>query len=360
MTRLRRPLRVLAQPAFKFRERNPYNWLLSTSLQAAGAQVCEFSKAELFRGGHDLWHLHWPEGNLNSPVLGRALRRSAGLLGLIQWSRARGTKIVWTIHNLAAHERLHPRLERWFWDIFIRQLDGHISLSRAGQELALERFPRLRLLPGFVIPHGHYRAVYPNNVAREAAREVLGIVNDATVLLYLGQIRRYKNVPALIEMFRTLQIPKILLLVAGQPADPALERAVHAATAGDGRVRLALSFLPGEDLQLYMNAADLVVLPYSEILNSGSAILGLSFDRPVLVPAKGALNELQDLVGPAWVRTFEGALSAGALAEAVSWVRTSERAQHAPTEALCWDSVSQATVAAYEAIRTGRFADEGS
>src|SRR5215211_2383190 len=147
---LGQPLRVLAQPAFRSRDLNPYNWQLSTSLQAAGTEVYEFSKLELFRIRHDLWHLHWPEGNLNSPILARALRRSAGLLALIQLSRARGTKIIWTIHNLAAHEGRHPKLERWFWHIFIRQLDGYISLSRTGQEMALERFPRLRNIPGFV------------------------------------------------------------------------------------------------------------------------------------------------------------------------------------------------------------------
>jgi beta-1,4-mannosyltransferase len=43
-----------------------------------------------------------------------------------------------------------------------------------------------------------------------------------------------------------------------------------------------------------MRAADLIALPYKEILNSGSAILALSFDRPILVPAAGALAELSE------------------------------------------------------------------
>jgi glycosyltransferase involved in cell wall biosynthesis len=187
-------------------------------------------------------------------------------------------------------------------------------------------------------------------VTRETAREVLGILNDATVLLYLGQIRGYKNVPVLIQMFRRLDAPRLFLLVAGQPTDATLERAVRDAGAGDSRVRLSLSFLPDEALQLYLNAADLLVLPYHEILNSGTAILGLSFDRPVLVPAKGALKELQDLVGPAWVRTFEGALSGEALSEALAWARTVGRAPRAPLDALCWNTVSRATIAAYESI----------
>jgi len=41
-----------------------------------------------------------------------------------------------------------------------------------------------------------------------------------------------------------------------------------------------------------MNASDWVILPYQNILNSGSALLGLSFGRPMIVPQKGSLPEL--------------------------------------------------------------------
>ncbi len=141
--------------------------------------------------------------------------------------RLKGTKILWTVHNLRSHEHLHPQLDTWFWKAFTQWLDGYISLSKVGMTAAQERFPRLKNLPGFVIPHGHYRKEYPDGVSSQQARALLKIPPSAKVLLFFSRIRSYN--------------PKIL--------------------------------------------------------NSGSALLVLSFGCSVLVPLQGALSELQTQVG---------------------------------------------------------------
>src|SRR5262249_1289312 len=41
-----------------------------------------------------------------------------------------------------------------------------------------------------------------------------------------------------------------------------------------------------------MAASDCVVLPYREILTSGAAVLALSFGKPVVAPARGALIDV--------------------------------------------------------------------
>ncbi len=172
-----RRLRVLAQPAFRRRELNPYNWQLSTSLQAAGLEVCEFSRAEALRGGHDIWHIHWPdtEAMFKGGDLPLIVRRSIRLLLLLRLARTRGTRVVWTVHNLHSHEQRFPRLERWFWRMFLRQVDGAISLSSSCVEAAIEQFPRLAGLPLFVVPLGHFRDLYPNTITGAEARLALGI-----------------------------------------------------------------------------------------------------------------------------------------------------------------------------------------
>ncbi len=43
-----------------------------------------------------------------------------------------------------------------------------------------------------------------------------------------------------------------------------------------------------------MNAADVVVLPYRDILTSGNALLAMSFGRPVIIPRLGCVMELLD------------------------------------------------------------------
>src|SRR5690606_17669800 len=81
------------------------------------------------------------------------------------------------------------------------------------------------------------------------------------------------------------------------------------AAQSDARIRLQFDFIADEHVQRYFRAADLVVLPYREILNSGTALLALSFDRPVLLPRAGAGDELSRRVGSAWVRTYDDELS---------------------------------------------------
>jgi beta-1,4-mannosyltransferase len=51
-------------------------------------------------------------------------------------------------------------------------------------------------------------------------------------------------------------------------------------------------------MQLYLNACDVVVLPYRSILNSAVAMLAFTFQRPVVAPRAGCLEELvEDDVG---------------------------------------------------------------
>ena len=50
---------------------------------------------------------------------------------------------------------------------------------------------------------------------------------------------------------------------------------------------LALRYIPDAELQVWLRAADVVVLPFRDILTSGSAILALSFGRAVVAPALG-------------------------------------------------------------------------
>lgn len=348
-----RPLRILGQPAFRNRGTNPYNWLLYTHLVSAGVEVDEFSWPRVLHGTYDVWHLHWPESYPNKHSHALALKQSAGLLALLRWARARGTKVVWTVHNLRHHDAIHPRLERWFWRHFLPAVDGYISLSGEGRALASGRFSPLRRRPGFVVPHGHYRPCYPNRIDKFEARRQLHIPPDATVLAFVGQIREYKDVPRLITTFRQLPDASLLLLVAGQPSTEALATALRRAADGDRRIGLHPEFLPDDQIQLYLNASDLVVLPYRDVLNSGSALLALSFDRPVLVPGKGALRELQRQVGPAWVRTYPDELTPGELARAARWAMTSPREGRAPLDAFSWEGIAGATIRAYERVLAG-------
>lgn len=343
-------MRIIAEPAFKNRVYNPYNWLLYTSMKNLGVYVDEFSPFQLLRNQYRIWHLHWPELPLNEKNIVKAIVKTQALILQMDWARLRGVKTIWTAHNLSAHERFHPKLEAWFWNAFIHRLDGYISLSKAGMEAAQERFSKLKNLPGFVIPHGHYREEYEDSVSSQEARASLEIPPSTKMLLFFGRIRPYKNAIQLIKAFRQLSQPDTVLYIVGRPEFPSLVEVLEKEAALDRRVRLYLDFIPKDKAQVYFRAADLVILPYREILNSGSALLALSFDRPVLVPLRGAFGELQAQVGEDWVRTYTGDLVASQIEASLEWALNTPRPQQTPLDALDWKELAQRTIDAYNAI----------
>jgi glycosyltransferase involved in cell wall biosynthesis len=338
-------VKVIAWPAGGA---NPYNGLLYAHLEALGAVVSDFSPLVLLRSSGAIWHLHWPERMLNRPSATAAAFRAAALLVLGAVARLRNTKLIWTVHNLRPHEYDHPWIGRWFWPAFTRLLSGFIALSPRGKQLIEQRHPRLRRTPCFIIPHGHYRGAYPDTVSQAEARAALGLPADGPLATFVGQIRPYKNVPHLIQVFRQVPESAARLVIAGQlGAGPVRDRLEREATQ-DERIRLFLEFVPEESLQLYLRAADLVVLPFTEILNSGSALLALSFDRPVLVPRKGAMAELEHEFGSRWVRAYAGALTPSTLAEALA-------AAHAHPSGRCealarfdWGPLAEKTLEAFQ------------
>jgi beta-1,4-mannosyltransferase len=344
-------LRVLAWPGLEAKAKNPYTWLLYSHLTRLGVQVREFTPASAMQGGYDVLHAHWPDKALTAASWTGSAIRAAAALGIMEAAHLYGARVVWTAHNAESHESRHPRLERWFWSAFVRQVDAVIHLSTAGRLAVEARYRALAACPQVVVAHGHYRGAYPDTVDRCEARRALGIPAGAQVMTFIGKVRGYKNVPHLVRTVRALspRAGEVILLVAGATQTPALAEEVLAAAGADPRVRLKLDHIPDAEVQHYLRAADLVVLPFTQITNSGSALLALSFDRPVLVPALGAMGELQALVGDDWVRTYEGALMPDMLTDALQWAARPRNA--APgMDQLEWPLLARQTLSVYAGI----------
>jgi glycosyltransferase involved in cell wall biosynthesis len=344
--------RVLAWPGPAARLQNPYTWLLYSHLERLGTQVREFTPARAVRGGYDVLHAHWPDKALNAGSwLGSAVRASIAL-AIVSTARRRGAAVVWTAHNAEPHESRHPRLERWFWSRFVRRVDAVIHLSHAGRYAVEAHHPALTALPHAVVAHGHFRDAYPNTVARQEARAAFGIPDSARVITFIGRVREYKNVPHLVRTVRALpsDASDLVLLVAGQSQTSGLAEEIRAAAGGDPRIRLTLRHVPESDVQTYLRAADLVVLPFREITNSGSAVLALSFDRPVLVPALGAMGELQAVIGRDWVYTYQGDLTPGVLQDALHRATVLPPTSKPPRDELEWPAIARQTLGLFESV----------
>jgi beta-1,4-mannosyltransferase len=349
-------LRVLAWPAFK--NRGPYNVLLYGNMQELGATVEEFSAWRILSRRYDIVHVHWPEYCVNGRGALASLFWSCALFGAMCWVRLRGGKVIWTVHNLQSHLQQHPTIERYFWKIFTAFLNGYISLTATGVEQARHRHPSLRTKPGFVIPHGNIREAYPGvEVSREEARLRLGIAQSAKVVGFFGSVERYKGIIELVETFSALEDTCAVLCVAGKCYMEAHERKrIEDIAARDRRIVLRLEYIPDADVAPYIRAADLVVVPFRKILNSGSAVLALSLDRPVLVPAKGSMTELQQFAGAEWVSLYLGELTSETLQQHLdaaiegAGIRGRCRALESGWGGLDWKDLAQLTLDAYHSV----------
>src|SRR5690606_10250440 len=102
----------------------------------------------------------------------------------------------------------------------------------------------------------------------------------------------------------------------------------------------------------FFAASDVVVLPFRNILNSGSLILALSFNRPVVAPAIGSLTELQEMTGPQWVRLYEGEFDQSVLRREIDNLKAGPSQQHDICDlgALSWDKIGADTFAFYRSL----------
>jgi glycosyltransferase involved in cell wall biosynthesis len=353
-------MRILALPAFKNRRENPYNAALYTALeQIPGVTVTEFTNRRLLLQRWDILHIHWPDTPLHRLTAAGAAIYTALLVLRVIWAKLLGAKIVWTVHNLRSHHGAWPGVEKWLWRCFVPLVDGCIHLSQSGKEMALEAFPGLASKSHSVVRHGHYRGCYPNDCDREQSRLLLGIRTTGPIIAFVGQIKAYKNVGALIRAFIDAADPRATLLIAGRPGNAEMEADLRALARNRSRVVCHLGLIPDDRMHCYLNACDLTVFPYRDILNSGSAILSLSFNRPTLVPERGAMAELRHLAGSDWVYTYEGGLTGAVLSDALKKAVSGVRGSECDLSALSWESIATDTLAAYRAARGQDVAEAG-
>lgn len=278
----------------------------------------------------DTVHVHWLERPFwAAGSRKRPLKIAAYALLVLRLLRLRGTRLVWIVHdptphNMASNLFLQDRLLRAAWRIYVRKLlgmvDGLIFLSEVHRAEVAEHYPRLAGLPWLIAPHPHYRGAYSDETTREAARDALAIDPEAPVLAFVGNMRRYKNPDGLARAFTSSPVAGTLLL-AGKPDSEAYEVELQELAGADVRIKTSFDFLPDDHIQLYLRACDAAIFPYRDVTNSGSALLALSFDRPVVVPDLPIFRELRDAVGEEWVYLYQGELEGSLIEDIMTWAR---------------------------------------
>ena len=308
---------------------NPYLAQLLNGFSAVeGVESVGFTWRRALLGRWDVLHVHWPEVIFRRQGHSRTIAGMVLLALLLVRIRLTRRALVRTIHNTAPHERGLPG-ERWLLALLDRWTTERIALSDA------VRLPDD--VPTVVIPHGHYRdwyAEYPTS------KEVRGR------LLTIGLLRPYKGVECVLEVVRSSDAP-LELHVVGRPATTKMAENLRRLAGDDPRIHLTLRHVDDSELVREICEAELVVLPYRTMQNSGVVLLALSLGRPVLVPDNPLNRALVSEVGPGWVRLFGARLTQPVLERAV--VESRARAPGKPPDlsAREWPAATAAHLAVY-------------
>ncbi len=205
-----------------------------------------------------------------------------------------GVPLVATAHVVTPHEPM--RFQSTVYGRIHRL--GHLVIAHS-------QVDRRRLLDEFavdpervvVIPHGEYgfferHAELPD---RQTARRGLGLEPASEVALFFGYIREYKGLDVLLEAWPAVADarPRARLVIAGDPVQLDAARRAELERRGQ-RLRAVCRFryIPFSEVPRYFAAADLLVMPYRRISQSGVLYLALSLGVPVVASRVGALPEV--------------------------------------------------------------------
>ncbi|MBT4608497.1 MAG: glycosyltransferase [Gemmatimonadetes bacterium] len=333
---------------------NPYAGLLDHALHAhdihleLGDYGMSPAWLEAQRSTHDVLHLNWLHLFYRRDDLAATVAAFHDFAESIHVAHRLGYRIVWTLHNLYPHERPFPQIDHMARLLVADHADIVLAHCEHAAALARKHFYCRDVR---VVPHGNFIDVFRNDLPQAEARARLDLDSDDFVYLFFGNARGYKSIETLIDAFVSLQADDAVLgLMMRNAFDPSYgqQLADHAGNSG-GRIRIWTSeFFANDDFQLYLNSADVVVLPFAEVLTSGSAITALGFGRPVIAPALGCLPEL---IGDTAGIIYDPAI-ADALPRAMETIRRRDltslgAAARARAESLDWAGIATHIVAAY-------------
>jgi glycosyltransferase involved in cell wall biosynthesis len=311
--------------------------------------------AQARRARPDVIHFQWLAVQPVDVHLLSTIRRMSG-----------GAALVLTAHDVLPREPRPGQLDaqRRLYE----RVDAVIVHSAHGAGRLRDE---LRVDPAkvHVIPHGAFTHLVPAGAtsgapsgrpaAAGAARpgplalppELAHTPADRPVVLFFGLIRPYKGVDVLLDAWRGIDDAE--LWVVGLPkGDIAALRAKAPAN-----VRFVSRFVDDDEIPPIFTRADLVVLPYREIDQSGVLFTALAFEKPLLLSAVGGFPEVAatgaaQLVPPGDAAALHDALAA-LLADPVARQRLAAAARAAVATTYDWDAIARQTLAVYATV-TGR------
>lgn len=259
----------------------------------------------------------------------------------------RSRPLVLTAHDVLPREPRGGRVQHRAQQRLYERVDAVVVHSEHGAGRLREQLG-IDAAKVHAIPHGAFAhlAQLPDGVARPLPPELAAV--EKPVVLCFGLIRPYKGIDVLLEAWRGIEDAE--LWVVGLPK---MDLAPLRAAAPPG-VRFVERFVADEEIPAYFRRADLVVLPYREIDQSGVLFTALAFGAPLLLTRVGGFPEVAatgaaELVEPGDPAALHTAL-ARLLADPAARERLAGAARAAAAGPFAWDAIARRHIALYRSL----------
>jgi D-inositol-3-phosphate glycosyltransferase len=217
---------------------------------------------------------------------------------LMLYYKLLGKRVVFTAHNVNAGKR--DSNDSWLNQTSLKiqyRLSDHIFVHTNGMknELVVDfRVPKDKVT---VVPFGINNTVPNSRLSNVEAKQQLRVNDGDKALLFFGNIAPYKGLEYLISAFSTLlsKDRSYRLIIVGRLKGSEnywkqIQRAITRSGIRD-RIIQRIEYIPDELTELYFKAADVLILPYAHVFQSGVLFLGYSFGLPAIAADVGSLKE---------------------------------------------------------------------
>jgi D-inositol-3-phosphate glycosyltransferase len=210
-----------------------------------------------------------------------------------------GKKLIFTAHNVNAGIRDGT-------DSFMNRLSLNFMYKLVDHIIVHTEKMKQQLIEGFgiqedkvtVIPYGINDMVFKSDLTRMEARKKLNLDDGGRIALFFGVITPYKGLEYLLWALtkRREKDDPFRLIIAGKVDKKfsqywkSVQRIAKEHNLGDYIIE-RIGYIADKDVEVYFKAADVLILPYKYIFQSGILFLAFNFGLPVIATDVGSLRE---------------------------------------------------------------------
>ena len=250
---------------------------------------------------YNVVNIHWPESIFDwvEPTTEQLLE-----FGNLIYDWKKHSKIIFTVHNLKPHSKQTSNYIA-LYQLIEKNSDVFIHLGEYSKNMFLKTYPNAKHV---VLRHPLFK--HSNKIYnKDDARKILGINKQSLAIIAPGRIRSIAEKKLVLKIFGMVKRKNKVLLSTNMrketkfiefPGRYKLKRFVDLNLIyqkfflkkyNAPEYIFNYGFMDIDDFSLMMSAADIVVVPRIEILNSGIVFLGLTYNKIVVGPNQGNITE---------------------------------------------------------------------